>query len=544
MKWSMPPVGREQMVLFSSSIDEIVPLDHRVRTVDLILRGLDWGRFESQYCDQTGQPAIHPRVIASVILYGHMVKIRSSRGLEGALQERLDFKWLVEGRSIDHTTISEFRLRFGSHLSDIGAQMAIIAHQMGVTTLTKLAQDGTRLRASNANRATAAVEKLDELQAGFRKTIDELEQQVREADLRDSEESRLDANRLGDKLNSAKNRAAAIERAKAEIERAKAAEEPIPKRVPLTDVTSRVTPNKKAGFDPNYTPVATVDMESSMILDGDVRPNTDEEVCLVPSVDRIEAALAERGLNVHVESVSVDSRFVDGPNLKNMDARGTDLLGPVTQIPDCVTRPDGSQPIAAEHWDKLPTTVVRKAKGDKPASVQLTKEAFLHDAEHNCYWCPMGQKMEYTGTSTEAKHRHGKACTLERQRFGAPAAACIACALKARCLQNQDSLKGRTLTIDEYEPQREQLRQRMKKDSNKAQHADRQTAGERPFALIKHVLGITAFLLRGTDRVGVEWKWITNSVNLMILTNLVRQEPLAGLSRGSGDRGPPHLAGV
>ena len=41
MKWSMPPVGREQMVLFSSSIDEIVPLDHRVRTVDLILRGLD-----------------------------------------------------------------------------------------------------------------------------------------------------------------------------------------------------------------------------------------------------------------------------------------------------------------------------------------------------------------------------------------------------------------------------------------------------------------------------------------------------------------------
>jgi hypothetical protein len=85
---------------------------------------------------------------------------------------------------IDHTTISEFRHRFGSQLSDIGDQMAIIAHQMGVTTLTKLAHDGTRLRASNANRATAAVEKLDELQAGFRKTIEELEQQIREAELR------------------------------------------------------------------------------------------------------------------------------------------------------------------------------------------------------------------------------------------------------------------------------------------------------------------------------------------------------------------------
>lgn len=544
MKWAMPPVGREQLELYSRCLDEIVSPVHRVRTVDQILRSLDWERFESHYCDQIGQPAIHPRVIASVILYGHIVRLRSSRGLEGALQERLDFMWLVEGRSIDHTTISEFRHRFGSQLSDIGAQMAIIAHQMGVTTLTKLAQDGTRLRASNANRATAAVEKLDELQAGFRKTIEELEQQVREAELQDSEEARPDASQLGKKLNSTKNRAAAIERAKAEIERAKAAEETIPKRVPLTDVESRITPNKKAGFDPNYTPVATVDMESGMILDGDVRPNADEEVCLVPSVDRIEAALAERGLNVHVESVSVDSRFIDGPNLKGMDARGTDLLGPVTQIPDCVIRPDGSQPIAAEHWDKLPTTVVRKARGDKPAKVQFTKEAFQHDAEQDCYWCPAGQKLKYAGTSDESKRRHGKACLIERKRYEAPAAACIACALKSRCLQNEDSKNGRVLTIDEFEPERERLRDRMKEESNQAQHARRQAAGERPFAVIKHVLGICGFLLRGTERVRSEWNWITNSVNLMILTKLVHEGASAGSEMSSGDRGPPDLAGA
>lgn len=544
MKWATPPVGRDQLLLFSSSIDEIVPGDHRVRTVEQILRGLDWQCFESQYCDHTGQPAIHPRVISSVILYGHMVRIRSSRGLEGALQERLDFKWLVEGSSIDHTTISEFRHRFGSQLSDIGAQMAIIAHQMGVTTLTKLAQDGTRLRASNAHRATVDVKKLDELQAGFRKTIEELEQQVREADLQDSEEARQEASRLGRKLNSTKNRAAAIERAKAEIERAKGADETIPQSLPLTDVESRVTPNKRAGFDPNYTPVNTVDMESGMILDGDVRPNADEEVCLTPSVDRIEAALAARGLNVHVESVSVDSRFIDGPNLKNMEARRTDLLGPVTQIPDFVIRPDGSQPIAAEHWDQLPTTVVRRARGDKPAQVQLTKEAFLHDAELDCCWCPVGQKLKYSGTSHEPNRRHGKTCTIERKRYAAPAAACLACALKPRCLRNQDSKNGRVLTIDEFEPQREQLRERMKKESNQAQHARRQTEGERPFAIIKHVLGIREFLLRGTDRVRTEWRWITNSVNLLILTNLFRKAAAAGLEMSSGDRGPPDLAGA
>jgi hypothetical protein len=284
-------------------------------------------------------------------------------------------------------------------------------------------------------------------------------------------------------------------------------------------------------------------MESGLILDGDVRPNSDEEVCLLPSVDRIEGALEKHGLNVHVESVSVDSRFVDGPNLKEMDARGTDLLGPVTQYPACVIRPDGSQPIAAEHWDKLPTTVVRRAKDDKPVKVQLAKEAFLHDAEQDCYWCPAGQKLKYAGKSKEPKRRHGKACVIERKRYEAPSAACLACALKSRCLRNDDTKNGRVLTIDEFEPQREGLRERMKDESNQAQHARRQTEGERPFAVIKHVLGISAFLLRGTERVRSEWNWITNSVNLMILTNLVRRRALAGTERSSGDPGPPVLAG-
>lgn len=523
MKWAMPPVGREQMTLFSRSLDDVVPVDHRVRTVDQILRGLDWSRFEAMYCDQLGQPAIHPRVIASTILYGHMVRIRSSRGLEGALQERFDFLWLVEGRSIDHTTISEFRLRFGSLLSDIGAQMAVIAHRMGVTTLTMLTQDGTRMRASNARRGTADVDQLDDLHAGFRAAIQDLEQQVREAELEDSEEARMEASLLGDQLNTAKNRAAAIERAKAEIDRARAANEPIPRQIPLTDPTCRVTPNKQAGHDPNYTPVATVDMESGMILDGDVRPNTDEEVCLAPALDRIEAGLAERGLNIHVDSVSVDSRFVDGPNMEKMEARKTDLLGPITQIPTCVFREDGSVPIDEEFWSKLPAIVVRKAKDGKPAVAQLSKEAFLHDPEQNCYWCPMGEKLEYKVTSTESKRRHGEDCTTTRQRFEAPASACLACALKSRCLQNEETTtRGRTLTIDAHEPQRERMRQRMKIANNQVQQRRRQTEGERPFALIKHVLGIRQFLLRGTKRVKVEWSWITNSVNLIVLTGLLR----------------------
>jgi len=44
-------------------------------------------------------------------------------------------------------------------------------------------------------------------------------------------------------------------------------------------------------------------------------------------------------------------------------------------------------------------------KLSQPAKVQFTKEAFLHDAEQDCYWCPAGQKLKYAGASDESKRR-------------------------------------------------------------------------------------------------------------------------------------------
>jgi hypothetical protein len=66
------------------------------------------------------------------------------------------------------------------------------------------------------------------------------------------------------------------------------------------------------------------------------------------------------------------------------------------------------------------------------------------------------------------------------------------------------------------------MRQRMTVKSNHVQQGRRQTEGERPFALIKQVLGIRQFLLRGTMCVKSEWSWIPNSVNLIVLTGLLR----------------------
>ena len=80
--WAKAPESRSQMVLFATKLDEVIAADHPVRLFDGILARLDWSLWEVGYDLKRGQPPIHPRVLASVLLWGLMTRIRSSRALD------------------------------------------------------------------------------------------------------------------------------------------------------------------------------------------------------------------------------------------------------------------------------------------------------------------------------------------------------------------------------------------------------------------------------------------------------------------------------
>lgn len=88
MDWAKANERRDQMVLFPTRWDDVLAPDHHVRLLDEILQRLDWSRWEMLYDRRRGQPPIQPRILAAVILYGLLNRIRSSRALEEALQVR------------------------------------------------------------------------------------------------------------------------------------------------------------------------------------------------------------------------------------------------------------------------------------------------------------------------------------------------------------------------------------------------------------------------------------------------------------------------
>ena len=154
---------------------------------------------------------------------------------------------------------------------------------------------------------------------------------------------------------------------------------------------------------------------------------------------------------------------------------------------------------------------------------QLDKQAFVYDEQEDCYWCPEGKRLSYTGTTSEKK---SKDRTRKRRRYRLSSNACEACPLLAICAQNKE--KSRTINREQHESLREEHATKMATDEAKDKYSRRRHPGERPFAVIKQKFGARRFLLRGLEQVKQEWQWMTTAFNL---------DRLIGLMRGGA--GPP-----
>jgi transposase len=513
-QWSLAPQQRDQMVLFAERLDDALPPEHPVRLLDDILSHLDWRKWEARYDKRLGQPAIHPRVLSAVLLYGLMTRIRSSRSLEEALLVRLDYRWLAEGRTIDHTTLSEFRRRYLAELKDLFVQICRIARGMGLLSLSRLAFDGTRVRSNNRRSGTRTLHQLRAEQAECEAKFAEFAAQAEAEDVRDQETFGLQSpHELPDELADVQRRREKIQAALNELARLEAAGETPPKRLPLTDPQSRMMPNKDGGFAPNYTPTATVDVESGLIVEATVLGVINEDQHLIPSLETVQQQF---GLERPPAEVLADGLIGTGANLAAAEERGITVYSPCS-IPDPATNPalraDPSQPVPADQWDRLP---MKKVKHSGKPGLQLEKSAFAYDAERDCYWCPQGRPLSYTTTTREASGTGQRI----RRRYQAAAETCAACPLRDRCLTGR--APARQISREQYEPHRERHAQRMAQPEAQKKYAQRRHVGERPFAVIKHQYGLRRFLLRGLERVQAEWDWAVCAFNLQRLMTLVQ----------------------
>jgi len=82
---------------------------HFVR--DTVRQDLDLSAIFASYREERGYPPYHPVMMTAVLLYAYGRGIRSSRKIETACEERVDFMAVTGRQTPDHRTINDFRSR-------------------------------------------------------------------------------------------------------------------------------------------------------------------------------------------------------------------------------------------------------------------------------------------------------------------------------------------------------------------------------------------------------------------------------------------------
>jgi transposase len=501
--WAAAPLDRNQVVLFSPTLDDSISPDHPVRLFDEVLRGLDWTSWQSMYIQVVGQPPIHPRVMAGGILYGLSLGIRSSRKLEDACGNRLDFKWLMEGREPDHATICKFRTQFGPQLKSLFRDIGRVAIEMGLISLNQVMLDGTAIRANNSRYNTSQRVGLAEKMAMLEQQIEQAMVQAQQQDQAEDQLYGVETSpaKLPRELKDLKRRQEKLKQAMVRIEEIELERTDRSQRsssapaAPLADPDARVLPNKGGGYAPNYTAVLAVDGASGMILDTQVSPNGSETGTVLPAVANIEENFGKRPVQV-----VADSGFNNGANLAELDKDGVDALMPAKRNfeKNSAPRADPSQPVAPENRGELPINASNKV---------LDKSAFIYDASKNCYTCPMGKTLPYVENRA---YRHGRTYGLYRVY---ESASCAGCPLARRCLPGK--AKQRRVCRDEHETLREKMASRLSSEEGKKQYRRRAHAAETPFARLKSHMNFRQFMLRGLKKVEHELRWTAVAYNII-----------------------------
>jgi transposase len=540
IRWAQSVCNRNQVVLFSPTLDDAIAIDHAVRLFDEVLAEVDFGDWEAQYQRVDGQPPIHPRVVAAAILYGLSLGIRSSRKLEDGMGNRMDFMWLCHGRVIDHATLAKFRVKFSDAIGRLFRQVGSLAIGMGMANLNQIALDGTAKRSNNSRYKTVRRPSLEQKLAALDQQVDQMMEQWQRQDTRDQELfGESSPTRLPEPLKDIKARQAHLRKAMKKLEQLQARSagrkdrHPKGPAVPITDPDSSVIKNKSGGFAPNYTIVLATEGQNGFIVDARLPEGNDEASSVIPAMSNIQKHFGHKP-----REVLADSNFNSGPNLEELQRQGIEPWMPPRQEPrmnkaagenprgenpatdngmgadnagtqeSLVCREDPTQPIPVQLHSMLPVN---------PQNKVLDRRAFVYDGKQDCYFCPMGRKLAFAGTNDYVRLSvRGKYQVYEAARED-----CRSCVLSARCLIGA-SLQ-RKVVRDEYEPLREEMAARMQSQTGRAKYRRRSFLCETPYAMMNTTLNFRQFLLRGFEKAGTELMWLCTAMNLGKLVRLLIQ---------------------
>ena len=510
--WSKAPRPRQQVEMLSPSLDEQIGQSDGVRFLDALLGEVDWSQWEQVYHQEgPGRPTHHPRIMCAAILLGLIRGFHSTRSLEYATRYCLDFQWLLDGRSIDHSTFAKFRTLHGERIKGLFRQINRKAAKLKRLSLEEVIVDGTRIRADSDRHGARSAEALQRRLAALEGKIEAALERLEKAREHGHKDEIANSERENKELQARKQRdeqALEVARQRDVQKRRRKGSGSTAVRVPVTDPDAHILPNKEGGYAPNYTPLIAVEAQTGLIVAQQISGDGGESGHLEQLAQEVEQSLGAKP-----RRIIGDEGFVSGHDLRDLKDRGIEAYMPIggSVGVNCGQSIGPGQAVPSVLWDALPQ---RRGK--------WAREAFLYDALADVYYCPMGHAL-----SAYRQHRRcdGNEGVRVTRYTGAP---CQGCKLASRCLTGKS--RSRVVVRDEYEPYREELRERMSSPRGREVYGRRAPLVEGAFGTIKQAMGIRRFYRRGLLKVRDDWTWACLAFNLKKVMGWMGEAPTKGFA--------------
>jgi len=464
--------ARGQHLLFPSTIDEYIDEANPVRAIGAFLGALDFVElgFMRGEAAETGRPGYDPRLLMGLFIWGHMNRVRSSRGLERECGRNLEAIWLMENLRPDFKTIADFRKDNGEPIKQVMVKFRLWCQAEELFGREVVAIDGSKFKAANNSERNFTQKKLAKLIKRERTQVDEYLKAVAEADEQEVAEPQLSAEQLREKLKGIKEKLAGHEEMLQEMKGSEVSQ------VSVTDADARLMKTSK-GSDVSYNVQMVIDSKHKLIAACEVTNDGNDLGQL--------ANMAQQGkeaLGVDKLTVLADGGYFDGDTIKECEDAGI-----TTYLP-------------------LPQSSAAQRRGLFPA------EQFIYDEARDLFVCPQGEELTYRGLG---KGSNKKEYRLYRTH------ACGGCPLRTQCTTAK---LGRQLRRWVNQDVLERLKERIRGQPELLK--ERKKLAEHPFGTIKRKMDQGYFLTKGIKKVTTEISLTILSYNLKRVINILGVEKL------------------
>lgn len=494
---------QHQVMAFPPTLEELISADHPVRVVNAVLDKVDIRALTSQY-KPGGTSSYHPRMLLKVLVYAYINNIYSSRKIEEAVSNHIQYMWLAGMQKPDHNTINRFRgERLQKTLQPIFTQVVMLLCEEGLLNIKELYTDGTKIEAA-ANRYTFVWGKaIKTNKEKIKAQLGRLWQYARDvaaAEMDDTDPSgfdTIDAEKVQqtiDNINEALKDKPVNKQVRQKLNYAS---KHWPSNLKKYEQQQQVVGENRSSYSKTDTDATFMRMKEDHMKNGQLKPAYNVQISTN---------------NQYVASYSIHQNTTDTNTLIPHITQHTKNF---KQKPANITADAGYGSEENYQWleDKRITAYIKHNQFDRMQNDTIkNKEPFAtdkltYDEQRNEYSCPIGEPMKHTGWHIR-ETTNGYPQIIDTYQ----AKKCEGCFLQDICHQQRGN---RTIeAANNYRRLKQKAEQRLKTKRGIEKRKKRCYDTEPVFANIKHNHHFKRFMLRGIEKVNIETGLLALAHNL------------------------------